>query len=427
MKNWSLKNENELMVAEIVTIGDEILIGQIVDTNSAWMAQKLNVEGIHVRKISSISDDPGQIEEILTEAGTSVRLVLITGGLGPTLDDRTKTAVCRFFNTRLVENPKVLNNILEFLGRRGITINSLNRDQALVPETAVIFENQMGTAPGLLMKKEECRYVFIPGVPFEMKYLMEYEVIPWIRKTFRTSPILHRTIQTFGLAESMLAERIYDWELNLPKFINLAYLPNPESIRLRLSARGENRQELENILEKKIKELHEIIPQYIFGEEEETLAGVIGKIMEVRGLTLSTAESCTGGYIAHSITSNSGSSAYYKGSVVAYANDVKTRVLGVDNRKIEEHGAVSEEVVEEMAVKVRELLGTDYAIATSGIAGPTGGTPQKPVGIVWIAVAGPDAVISKVYTFGNDRARTIIRSSQTALNMLRMMLLKSKI
>jgi nicotinamide-nucleotide amidase len=260
-----------------------------------------------------------------------------------------------------------------------------------------------------------------------MKYLMEYEVIPWIRKEFQTSPILHRTVQTFGLAESMLAERISDWESSLPEFIKLAYLPNPESIRLRLSARGENIQELENILDEKIRELYSIIPQYIFGQEDDTLAGNIGKILKEKGLTISTAESCTGGFIAHSITSNPGSSEYFKGSLVAYANDVKTRILGVDMRKIEKFGAVSKEVVEEMAVKARELLGTDYAVATSGIAGPTGGTHSKHVGMVWIAVAGPDSVISKVYNFGNDRARTIIRSSQTALNMLRLILLESKL
>jgi nicotinamide-nucleotide amidase len=411
------------MDAEIITIGDEILIGQIVDTNSAWMAQKLNDEGIQVSQISSIPDEPEHIEETLSATGKRVQLALITGGLGPTRDDKTKGAICKFFETRLTENPEVLNHITELLVRRGVTINNLNRDQALVPVTATILPNKIGTAPGLLMRKDNCTYIFMPGVPFEMKYLMEYEVIPFIRKEFSTSPILHKTIQTFGLPESMLAERISDWESSLPKFVKLAYLPNPESIRLRLSARGENRIEIENMLEKKIKELHEIIPQYIFGQEDDTLSGNIGKILTERGLTISVAESCTGGFIAHSITSNSGSSEYFKGSVTAYSNDVKSRILGVDNRKIKEHGVVSEEVVEEMAVKVRELLGTDYAVATSGIAGPTGGTSQKPVGMVWIAVAGPEAVISKVYNFGNDRTRTIIRSSQTALNLLRLMLI----
>jgi nicotinamide-nucleotide amidase len=415
------------MDTEIITIGDEILIGQIVDTNSAWMAQKLNEEGIDVRQINSISDDPEHIENTLSESGKRVQLVLITGGLGPTRDDKTKTAICNFFDTRLVESPEVLQNILELLEPRGVTINTLNRDQALIPESAVILPNKMGTAPGILLRKNDCAYIFMPGVPFEMKYLMEYEVFPWIRKEFHTFPIVHKTIQTFGLAESMLAERISDWESSLPKFIKLAYLPNPESIRLRLSARGENRQKLENILEIKINELYEIIPQYIFGHEEDTLAGNIGKILKEKGLTVSTAESCTGGFIAHSITSNPGSSDYFKGSVIAYANEVKNMILGVDIRKIKKNGAVSKEVVEEMAIKTRERLGTDYALATSGIAGPTGGTKEKPVGMVWIAVAGPESITSKVYNFGNDRERTIIRSSQTALNMLRLILMEDKL
>jgi nicotinamide-nucleotide amidase len=410
------------MDAEIITIGDEILIGQVIDTNSAWMARKLNEEGIDVIQISSISDDPLHIEETLSSAAKRVRLVLITGGLGPTGDDRTRTAVCRFFNTRLAENPLVLNNILELWGRRGITINSLNRDQALVPESAAVFVNKMGTAPGLLLEKQECSYVFMPGVPFEMKYLMEQEVIPWIRKNFSTSPIIHHTFQTFGLAESMLAERISAWESSLPKELKLAYLPSPESNRLRLTARGDDRAKIQKMVNEKASELYTIIPEFIFGEEEDTLTGVTGKLLKKSGLTVSTAESCTGGYIAHLITSVSGSSEYFKGSVTAYANKVKTEILGVDGRLIEQHGAVSREVVEEMAVKARKLLKTDYTLATSGTAGPTGGTDEKPVGMVWIAVAGPEKVISKVYNFGNDRGRTIIRSSQTALNMLRLIL-----
>jgi nicotinamide-nucleotide amidase len=415
------------MDAEIITIGDEILIGQIVDSNSAWMAQKLNMEGIDVRQITSISDDPEHIEETLSETGERVDLVLITGGLGPTRDDKTKNAICKFFTTNLTESQEVLSHIIELLGQRGVSINNLNRDQALVPETATILPNKMGTAPGLLLRKNNCSFIFMPGVPFEMKYLMEYEVIPLIRKEYHTSPILHRTIQIFGLPESMLAEHISRWESSLPELIKLAYLPNPESIRLRLSARGEDQRALENIIEEKIGELHVIIPQYIFGYEEDTLAGVIGNILKKRGLTVSSAESCTGGFIAHSITSNSGSSEYFKGSIVAYSNEVKAQVLRVDVRNIEKFGAVSKEVVEEMAVKVRKLLGTDYAVATSGIAGPTGGTPEKPVGMVWIAVADHETVISKVYNFGNDRARTIIRSSQTALNMLRLRLLEHMI
>lgn len=410
------------METEIITIGDEILIGQIVDTNSAWMAQKLNEEGIHVRQISSISDDPDHIEETLTEAGKRVPLVLITGGLGPTRDDKTKYAICKFFNTKLIEDPLALDNIIRLLGNRGININQLNREQALVPETAVVLQNEMGTAPCLWLKKENTVYTFMPGVPFEMKNLMEKEVLPAIRKEFKTSPILHRTIQIFGIAESLLAEKIKNWEDSLPAFMSLAYLPAPEGIRLRLSARGKEKGFLENAVETKITELSEIIPEYIIGFELDTLAGVTGKLLKNKKLTISTAESCTGGFVAHSITSVSGSSAYFNGSVVAYSNEIKTQLLRVEKKLIDENGAVSKEVVEAMALNCKKLFGTDYAVATSGIAGPTGGTDIKPVGTVWIAVAGPEEVISKVYNFGNNRERNIIRASQTALNMLRLIL-----
>lgn len=410
------------METEIITIGDEILIGQIVDTNSAWMAQKLNEEGIHVRQISSISDDPDHIEKTLTEAGKRVPLVLITGGLGPTRDDKTKSAICKFFNTKLIEDPLALDNIIRLLGNRGININQLNREQALVPETAIVLQNEMGTAPCLWLKKVNTVYIFMPGVPFEMKNLMEREVLPAIRKEFKTSPILHRTIQIFGIAESLLAEKIKNWEDSLPDYVNLAYLPSPEGIRLRLSARGKEKSFLETAFETKISELAEIIPEYIIGFESDTLAEVTGKLLKNKELTVSTAESCTGGFVAHSITSVSGSSAYFKGSVVAYSNEIKTQLLGVEKKLIDENGAVSKEVVEAMALNCRKLFGTDYAVATSGIAGPTGGTDMKPVGTVWIAVAGPGEVISKVYNFGNNRERNIIRASQTALNMLRLLM-----
>ena len=413
------------MESEIITIGDEILIGQIVDTNSAWMARKLNEEGIYVRQINSISDDPGHIEEVLFETGKRVHLVLITGGLGPTRDDRTKTAICNFFGTTLVEDPEVLRNIINLWG---IELSKLNRDQALVPESATVLPNTMGTAPCLWLNKGGCVYIFMPGVPFEMKNLMEKEVIPRIRKEFNTSPILHRTIQVYGLAESILAEKISEWETNLFESLKLAYLPGPEGIKLRLSARGEDRQMLEHIINKSISELSRIIPQYIIGYEDDSIAAVVGRLLKEKNLTISTAESCTGGYIAHSITSIPGSSEYFKGSIIPYSNELKTKILGISEAVIKLQGAVSKDVVEAMAVNTRKLLGTDYAISTSGIAGPTGGTETKPVGTVWIAIAGPDIIISKIYNFGNkrerNRERNIIRSSQTALNMLRLILLE---
>ena len=412
------------MEADIITIGDEILIGQIVDTNSSWIAQKLNDNGIAVRQITSISDQPTHILSALNESSGKVSIVLVTGGLGPTKDDRTKSAICTFFSTQLIENKDVLDHIIQLLVPRGIVLNQFNREQALVPDSATVLANKSGTAPGLLFKKEDTIYVFMPGVPFEMKYLMEYEVIPRIKKLFNTSAIIHRTVLTQGLPESMLAEQIADWEDRLPQFISLAYLPSPQDVKLRLSARGENQAVLSQLLEERIKELTEIIPDYIFGYDKDTIAGNIGKILKERGLSVGVAESCTGGIIAHSFTLNPGSSQYFIGGVVAYSNDLKVKLFGIDAKMIAGKGAVSQEVVEAMAVASRRLLGTDYAIATSGIAGPEGGTPEKPVGTVWIAVAGPDSVVSKVYNFGNNRERNIIRSGQTALNMLRLELLK---
>ena len=410
------------MEADLITIGDEILIGQIVDTNSAWMAKQLNDEGINIHEIISISDQPSHIIATLKESGSKASIVLVTGGLGPTKDDRTKTALCSFFGTQLIENKEVLEHIDGLLTPRGISMNVLNREQALVPATATVLMNKLGTAPGLLFNHEGTIFVFMPGVPFEMKYLMEYEVLPRIKKLFNTTTIIHRTVLTYGLSESGLAERIAVWEDRLPARISLAYLPSPESMRLRLSARGEDKEELSQLLDERIAELTGIIPNYIFGYEKDSIAGNVGKILKAKNSTVATAESCTGGNIAHFLTLNPGSSEYFKGGIVAYSNELKVKLLGVDPEIIAEKGAVSKEVVEAMAVAARQLLGTDYAIATSGIAGPDGGTPEKPVGTIWIAVADSDSVISKVYNFGNHRERNIIRSSQTALNMLRLIL-----
>ncbi len=423
--NDPISKITDIMEADLITIGDEILIGQIVDTNSAWMAQHLNDEGINIRQITSISDQPDHIFQTLLESEKKASIVLVTGGLGPTRDDRTKTAICDFFETQLVVNNSVLDHVIELLAPRGIVINSLNRDQALVPASATVLHNKLGTAPGLWFERGETIFVFMPGVPFEMKYLMEHEVIPRIKNLFNTNTILHRTILTQGLAESALAEKIAYWEDSLPESIKLAYLPSPQSVRLRLSARGDNENYLKKLLEDKIKELTQIIPDYIFGYEEETMAGNIGRILQERELTLAVAESCTGGNIAHTITLNPGSSAYFKGGIIAYSNEIKINVLGIDQNLIADKGAVSKEVVEAMAISARKMLNSNYAIATSGIAGPTGGTTDKPVGTVWIALAGPDSVISKRFNFANHRERNIIRSSQTALNMLRLELLKN--
>ena len=415
------------MEADLITIGDEILIGQIVDTNSAWMAQKLNDEGVNIRQITSISDQPEHIIATLNDSGAKASIVLVTGGLGPTKDDRTKSALCTYFKTHLVEHLGVLDHVIQLLAPRGILMNSLNRDQALVLASATVLHNKLGTAPGLWFKDGETIFVFMPGVPFEMKYLMEFEVIPRIRKLFNTDTILHRTVLTTGVGESTLAEQIAYWEESLPEIISLAYLPSPQCVKLRLSARGENKNYLIKVLDQKIKELVDLIPNYIYGYEDDTMAGNIGKLLLEQNLTMSVAESCTGGYIAHSVTSNPGSSAYFKGGVVAYSNELKTNLLGVDRNLISDLGAVSKDVVEAMAIGARQVLNTNYAIATSGIAGPDGGTPEKPVGTVWIAVAGPGTIISKMYNFANNRERNIIRASTTALNMLRLELIKNKL
>ena len=308
------------MNIDIITIGDEILIGQIVDTNSAWMAQKLNDEGINVRQITSISDDPDHITETLTECSGKVKVVLVTGGLGPTKDDKTKDTICRFFDTKLEMSPAVLQNVEELLGKRGISINKLNRDQALIPEGSRVFQNKLGTAPGLMLEKNGCYFIFLPGVPFEMKYLMEFEILPYLRNNFQTSTIFHRTVLTQGLPESMLAEKISDWEDALPAFIKLAYLPSPQGVRLRLSARGLDLPGMEAEVENQIQGLLQLIRPNIYGFDEDSPAGSIGRILTEKGLTVSTAESCTGGAIARLFTENPGSSVYFKGTLVAYAN-----------------------------------------------------------------------------------------------------------
>ncbi|MEI7422971.1 MAG: competence/damage-inducible protein A [Prolixibacteraceae bacterium] len=407
------------MNLDIITIGDEILIGQIVDTNSAWMAQKLNAEGINVRQIISISDDPDHITETFGECAKSVKLVLVTGGLGPTKDDKTKDTICQYFNTKLIASLEVLKNIEELLNKRGISLNRLNRDQALVPESSVVFENKIGTAPGLMLTKEGCTFIFMPGVPYEMKYLMEFEILPYLRKNFQTSTIYHRTVLTQGLPESMLAEKISGWEDALPSYMKLAYLPSPQGVRLRLSARGKDHTEMQLDVAEQVLALQAIIPNNIYGFDEESPAGSIGKLLTEKRWTVSTAESCTGGAIARLFTENPGSSEYFKGSVVAYANEVKINLLGIPEEILQVHGAVSKEVVESMALHVCKLLKTDFAIATSGIAGPGGGTEGKPVGTVWISVAQGDKVTSQLYNFGNDRERNVIRTGQTALFMLR--------
>jgi nicotinamide-nucleotide amidase len=414
------------MKAELITIGDEILIGQIIDTNSAWMAVELNQLGIGVAQITSVSDQPDHLIRALDEALQRADVLLLTGGLGPTRDDRTKKVLCEYFDSQLVLHEPTLEHINDlFFRKRGIPVNQLNRDQAMVPAICSVLMNLAGTAPGMWFEKEGKIIVSMPGVPFEMKYLMTNEVLPRLAKRSGRGKIFHKTVLTLGLSESYLAERLSDWEDQLPEHIHLAYLPDPGRIRLRFSAFGDDEQLLEEAVEAEIAKLHQFIPDSIYGYNHDTLAAVVARLLLKHKATLCTAESCTGGYIAHLLTSEPGSSAWYKGTVVAYSNEVKTNVLGLDPKIIAEHGAVSQQVVEQMAANVRTLLRCDYALATSGIAGPDGGTPEKPVGSVWIALATPEQTISKWFTFTNNRERNIIRSAQSALDMLRLVLLNT--
>jgi len=411
------------MTAEIITIGDELLIGQTVDTNSAWMANKLNLIGIDILKITSISDNKNEIFKALDNAKQEVDLVLITGGLGPTDDDITKTSLSEYFNTKLVQSKEVLKHVEQFIIKRKAFMNERNIKQAEVPESCRIIKNEIGTAPGMWFEQEGKIFISMPGVPFEMKTMMSKYIIPELEKKRGDLHIIHKVVLTQGCPESMLAERLEDWESNLPEQIALAYLPSPGLIKLRLTAKGNDKKQLESLISDHVEKLEKIIPEIIFGYDLEKLEEAIGKILIDKNKTISTAESCTGGNIAHLITTVAGSSAYFKGGVVAYANKIKENVLCVSKSNIDNYGAVSKQVVEEMALGALRLYNTDFAVATSGIAGPSGGTKEKPVGTIWIAVADKSQVISEKFIFGEHRERNIQRASLSALNMLRKLIL----
>lgn len=409
--------------AEIITIGDEILIGQVVDTNSAWIGQELNKIGIRVFQISSVSDNRQHILSALSEASSRAELVLLTGGLGPTRDDITKHTLCDYFQSTLVFSEEAYEDVAHLFRQRGRDVTAINRGQAEVPANAQVLRNKVGTAPGMWFEEKGVVYVSMPGVPYEMKYLMEQEVIPRIRRKFNTPEILHRTLLTQGIGESFLAERLSGFEDRLPEHIRLAYLPSAGAVRLRLSGYGVS-ADLAFQMEKLSTELAREVEEFLFGYEDDTLQQVVGRVLLQNKLTVSTAESCTGGNIAHLLTSVPGASAWYMGSTVTYSYESKTDVLGVPSDLIHKHGAVSEEVVLSMVKHCRRLIGTDCAVATSGIAGPGGGTPEKPVGTVWIGVAVPGKVFAKKVLLGDNRLRTIEVASQTALNLLRKALLE---
>ncbi len=409
------------MKIEIVTIGDELLIGQVVDTNSAWMGQKLNEAGFEVARINSICDNENEILNILNETSQRADVVLITGGLGPTKDDITKTTMCKYFNTSLVFNENVFEDVKQMLKRYVKGINELNRQQAMVPENCTVIRNPVGTAPIMWFESDDVVYVSMPGVPSEMKQAMENEVIPRLRQKFQPGAIVHKTVLVHGIPEAVLAEMLEDFENTIPDYIKLAYLPAPGKIRLRFTARGTEETVLKNELEVLVEKLFPIIGDSILACDDISIVQIIADLFQKNNFTLGTAESCTGGNIAHQITLLTGSSSYFRGGVVSYHNEVKQSVLKVKESDLDAVGAVSQPVVEQMSKGAREALGTDYAVATSGIAGPDGGSEEKPVGTVWIAAAGPNGVVSEKFQFGNIRERNILRATEAALVMLKKM------
>ena len=412
------------MNAQIITIGDELLIGQTIDTNSAFIGSELSSIGFDITRKISIHDRRDDILQTFSGVTGKTELVMVTGGLGPTSDDITKQTICEFFDTRLVLNKSVLTMIEEMMRRRGVQMNENNRMQAMVPESCRVIQNERGTAPGMLFEKDKTMFIFMPGVPFEMKYMMTEHILPILKERFTSQVIIHKNIMTYGAPEARLAEMLSGFEKELPGEISLAYLPSSGVIKLRLTAKGTDRDLLTGIIVEQVKKLYRTIPELIYGEDEKSLEKVIGELLKERKQTVSTAESCTGGKIAEMITSIAGSSAYYKGSVIAYDNSLKKHLLGVPDDLIKKYGAVSRQVVEQMALGARKLMGTDFSVATSGIAGPDGGTDSKPVGMVWIAVSSDKGTIAEKYIYGSERIQNILRFSNAALNLLRLQIIR---
>lgn len=415
------------MKATIVTIGDEILIGQIIDTNSGYIAKALDKIGVQTHELLSISDDKQHILDTFTSLQNKVDFVIITGGLGPTKDDITKHTFCEYFNDTLVINKEIETHVIELIESvMKRPASQMNKDQALVPSRCEILFNQVGTAPGMWMKKENTVFISLPGVPYEMKYIVENQIVPKIIKEYKRPYILHKTIMTYGQGESLVAERIEDWENNLPEFIKLAYLPAPGRVRLRLTARGTEREILEKTINENVTSLAKIIGDIIVGfDEDETIEVVLGRLLAQQGKTISTAESCTGGKIAQIFTSVSGSSNYFRGSVVSYATDTKVSVLGVSQQTIDEFSVVSIQVAKEMAIGIQKLMKSDYAIATTGNAGPSKGDADATIGTVFIALATPNEVFVEEFNFGQPREKVIDRAVNKAFEILQKEILKN--
>jgi len=415
------------MKCEIISIGDELLIGQTVNTNASWIGEKMNYIGVDIIHCSVISDDKSAIVDALDQGSKRADVVIITGGLGPTNDDITKHTLCDYFNTNLILHSDIEDKIITYFKDRDLPILQSNKDQALLPESCLVLSNSRGTASGMWFKKDNVIYVSLPGVPYEMKGIMNDHVFSKLIQLKGDGDILiNQTVRTHGLGESFLADIIKEWELYLKNDgIKLAYLPSPGIVKLRLTAIGKDSACLNAKLTKHVIELKKLIPDQIYGYNNELMEHVVGDLLNNNNSTVSLAESCTGGSVAKMLVSKSGSSTFFKGSVITYSYQSKEDVLGVDKELLNSYGAVSKQVVEQMAIGVKEIMKTDYGLATSGIAGPTGGTEDKPVGTVWIAVATPDKVISKKLNLGYNRERNIHVSSLSVLNLLRLELLKS--
>lgn len=411
------------MKADIITIGDEILIGQIIDTNSAWIAARLGEIGVSVRRKYSIGDNRQEIVDAVEESLTKSEITIITGGLGPTKDDITKRVLAEVFDSKLIRDNETFERVERMMKARGIEFNELNQGQALVPDKCTVLPNLKGTAPGMWFERNGRVVVSLPGVPFEMEALMVESVLPKIKEAFELASVVHKTAITFGLAESMLAAKIAPWEESLPEHLHLAYLPSPSQLRLRLSVYNMDHEVATKEIDEAFDRLMPLLGDLFVGWGDTTVQSAVANILIQRGETLSAAESCTGGALSAKFTAMSGASEYFWGGVVSYDNSVKENVLGVSRENLETYGAVSEQVARQMAEGVRRLCGTTYGVATTGIAGPTGGTPDKPVGTVWMAVAGPTGTVAKVVQHGKVRAINIERAASAAINMLRLELL----
>jgi nicotinamide-nucleotide amidase len=411
------------MKVHLMTVGDEILIGQITDTNSGWMAQQLNLIGARITGVTSVGDDETEIVEALSHALQKADAVLMTGGLGPTKDDITKKALARFFGVEMVFDQPTYERIVRFFEMLGRSSTAAHREQCYMPANAVLLPNKMGTAPGMWFERGSQAVVSMPGVPYEMEYLMEHQVIPRLREFFPSEPIAHRTILTVGEGESRIAARLEDWEASLPSHIKLAYLPNLGRVRLRLTGTGLDEAALQQELDHYAAEAAAMLADVTFGREREQLEALIGQLLRERGLMLGTAESCTGGYLAHLITAIPGSSDYFRGSVIAYSNEIKMKLLGVRPQTLEAYGAVSEQTVREMVSGAVKALDTDVAIAISGVAGPGGGSPEKPVGTIWMAVGDGQQVHARKIQAGKDRLKNIEYAAVLALDYVRRFLL----